>query len=125
MLARDMAAAGGLITMDDLAHYQPKIREALHGSYTSDGQRWEVLSAPPPSSGGVAAIEALNMLQSVPLKSWDDPQSVHMVVEVMRRVFADRAAYLADPDFTNVPVDRKSTRLNSSHTTNSYAVFCF
>src|SRR5882762_4240243 len=104
MLARDMAAAGGLITMDDLAHYQPKIREALHGSYISGGQRWEVLSAPPPSSGGVATIEALNILQSVPLKGWDDPQSVHMVVEVMRRVFADRAAYLADPDFTNVPV---------------------
>jgi len=104
MLARDMAAGGGLITLDDLARYQPKIREALHGSYTSGGQRWEVISAPPPSSGGVAAIEALNMLQSVPLKGWDDPQSVHMVVEVMRRVFADRAAYLADPDFSNVPV---------------------
>lgn len=104
MLARDMAALGGLITLDDLAHYQPKIREVLHGSYTSGGQRWEVLSAPPPSSGGVAAIEALNMLQNVPLKGWDDPESVHMVVEVMRRVFADRAAYLADPDFMNVPV---------------------
>ena len=104
MLVRDMAALGGLITLDDLAHYQPKIREVLHGSYTSDGQRWEILSAPPPSSGGVAAIEALNMLQSVPLKGWDDPQSVHMVVEVMRRVFADRATYLADPDFSNVPV---------------------
>ena len=104
MLARDMAALGGLVTLDDLAHYQPKIREVLHGSYTSGGQRWEVLSAPPPSSGGVAAIEALNMLQNVPLKGWDDPESVHMVVEVMRRVFADRAAYLADPDFTNVPV---------------------
>jgi len=104
MLVRDMAVGGGLITMEDLARYQPKIREALHGSYTSGGQRWEVLSAPPPSSGGVAAIEALNMLQNVPLKGWDDPQSVHMVVEVMRRVFADRAAYLADPDFNNVPV---------------------
>ena len=104
LLAHDMATSGGLITLDDLAHYQPKIREALHGSYTSDGQRWEVLSAPPPSSGGVAAIEALNMLESVPLKGWDDPQSVHMVVEVMRRVFADRAEYLADSDFNNVPV---------------------
>jgi len=104
MLARDMAASGGLITLEDLAHYQPKIREVLHGSYTSGGQRWEVLSAPPPSSGGVAAIEALNMLQNVPLEGWDDPQSVHMVVEVMRRVFADRAAYLADPDFNNVPI---------------------
>ena len=104
MLVSDMAASGGLITLDDLAHYQPKIREALRASYTSDGQRWEVVSAPPPSSGGVAVIEALNMLESVPLKGWDDPQSVHMVLEVMRRSFADRAAYLADPDFSNVPV---------------------
>ena len=104
ILARDMATGGGLVTMDDLAHYQPKIRDVLHGSYAFDGQRWEVLSAPPPSSGGVAVIEALNILQSVPLKGWDDPQSVHMVVEAMRRVFADRAAFLADPDFSNVPV---------------------
>ena len=104
MLARDMAAFGGLITLDDLAHYQPKIREVLHASYTIDSHRWEVLSSPPPSSGGVAVIEALNMLQDVPLKGWNDPQSVHLVVEVMRRIFADRAAYLADPDFSNVPV---------------------
>ena len=66
MLARDMAAMGGLITLDDLVHYQPKVREVLHGSYSSGGERWEVLSAPPPSSGGVAEIEALNILQSVP-----------------------------------------------------------
>src|SRR5262249_17898510 len=81
-----------------------KIREVLRGKYTFDGHSWEVLSAPPPSSGGVAVIEALNMLQSTPLKGWDDPGSVHVVAEVMRRIFADRAAYLADPDFANVPV---------------------
>jgi gamma-glutamyltranspeptidase / glutathione hydrolase len=104
ILAQDMAALGGLVTLEDLARYQPKIREILHGSYTSDGQKWEVLAPPPPSSGGVAEIEALNMLQTVPLKGWDDPQSVHMVVEVMRRVFADRATYLADPDYASVPV---------------------
>jgi gamma-glutamyltranspeptidase / glutathione hydrolase len=104
MLAGDMAAFGGLISLDDLANYQPKIREVLRANYSLDGQHWEVLSAPPPSSGGVAVIEALNMLQDVPLKGWEDPQSVHMVVEVMRRIFADRAAYLADPDFSNVPV---------------------
>jgi gamma-glutamyltranspeptidase / glutathione hydrolase len=104
MLARDMAAMGGLITLDDLAQYQPKVREVLHANYEVDGHKWEVLSSPPPSSGGVAIIEALNMLEGVPLKGWEDPQSVHMVVEVMRRVFADRAAYLADPDFSNVPV---------------------
>ncbi len=104
MLAKDMAAMGGLVTLDDLAHYQPKIREVVHANYTIDGHKWEVISAPPPSSGGVAIIEALNMLQDVPLRGWDDPRSVHMVVEVMRRAFADRAAYLADPDFSSVPV---------------------
>ena len=104
MLADDMASFGGLITRDDLAHYQPKIREVLQANYTINADHWQVLSSPPPSSGGVAVIEALNMLQDVPLNGWDDPQSVHMVAEVMRRVFADRAAYLADPDFSNVPV---------------------
>jgi gamma-glutamyltranspeptidase/glutathione hydrolase len=104
MLARDMVALGGLITLDDLAHYQPKIREVLHATYTLDSHHWEILGSPPPSSGGVAVIEAMNMLQDVPLKGWDDPQSVLLVAEVMRRVFADRAAYLADPDFSNVPI---------------------
>lgn len=104
MLANDMGALGGLITLDDLAHYQPKIREVLQANYSLAGHQWQVISSPPPSSGGVAIIEALNMLAGVPLKGWDDPQSVHMVVEVMRRMFADRAAYLADPDFAPVPV---------------------
>jgi gamma-glutamyltranspeptidase/glutathione hydrolase len=104
MLADDMSRLGGLITLDDLARYQPKIREVLHAKYESKGHSWEVLTSPPPSSGGVALIEALNMLQGVPLKGWEDVESVHMVAEVMRRVFADRAAYLADPDYSNVPV---------------------
>src|SRR5262249_22577716 len=101
MLADDMARMGGLITMEDLANYQPKIREVLHAKYPFDGHEWEVITAPPPSSGGVAVIEALNMLQGMPLKSWEDPDSVHRTAEVMRRIFADRAAYLADPDFAN------------------------
>jgi gamma-glutamyltranspeptidase/glutathione hydrolase len=104
MLVDDMSRLGGLITLDDLAKYQPKIREVLQAKYESNGHAWEVLTSPPPSSGGIAIIEALNMLQSVPLKGWDDVESVHMVAEVMRRVFADRAAYLADPDYSNVPV---------------------
>jgi gamma-glutamyltranspeptidase / glutathione hydrolase len=100
----DMSRFGGLITLDDLAKYQPKVREVLRSKYESGGHAWDVLTSPPPSSGGVAIIEALNMLQSVPLKGWDDVESVHVVAEVMRRVFADRAAYLADPDYSNVPV---------------------
>jgi len=100
----DMSRLGGPITLDDLAKYQPKVRDVLRAKYESSGHAWEVLTSPPPSSGGVAIIEALNMLQSVPLRGWDDVESVHMVAEVMRRVFADRAAYLADPDYSNVPV---------------------
>ena len=104
VLVDDMSRQGGLITLDDLAKYQPRVREVLRAHYDSNGHSWEVLTSPPPSSGGVAVIEALNMLQNVPLKGWDDVDSVHMVAEVMRRVFADRAAYLADPDYSNVPV---------------------
>ena len=105
MIVDDMKRMGGLITLEDLAQYQPKVREALHASYDLDGHKWDVITSPPPSSGGVAIIEALNMLRDVPLKGWDDAQSMHMVVETMRRVFADRAAYLSDPDFSKVPVD--------------------
>lgn len=105
----DITRNGGIITLDDLAQYKPKVREVLHAEFNVNDREdsvhsWEVLTSPPPSSGGVAIIEALNMLRSVRLKGWDDVESVHMVAETMRRVFADRAAYLADPDFSNVPV---------------------
>jgi gamma-glutamyltranspeptidase / glutathione hydrolase len=104
MIADDMATSGGLLTLEDLAQYKPKAREVLRANYQSEGHQWEALTSPPPSSGGVAIIEALNMLKGTPLKGWEDVESVHMVAETMRRVFADRAAYLADPDFANVPV---------------------
>jgi gamma-glutamyltranspeptidase / glutathione hydrolase len=103
-IVADMAKSGGLITLEDLAAYKPRVREVLRAKYETGGHEWEVLTSPPPSSGGVAIIEALNMLKDVPLKNWDDVESVHMVAETMRRVFADRAAYLADPDYSNVPV---------------------
>src|SRR5919109_391543 len=104
LLADEMAKKGGIISLDDLANYKLKVREVLHAKYDSNGHSWEVLTAPPPSSGGASMIEALNMLKDVPLKGWDDPQSIHMVAETMRRVFADRAAYLADPDYSKIPV---------------------
>ncbi len=105
LIVNDMKRMGGLITLEDLAQYQPKMRQALQANYELEGHKWDVITSPPPSSGGVAIIEAMNMLRDVPLKGWDDLESVHMVVETMRRVFADRAAYLADPDFSSVPVD--------------------
>jgi gamma-glutamyltranspeptidase/glutathione hydrolase len=103
-LADEMARMGGLITLDDLAAYKAKIREPLRASYDVSGSHWEMITSPPPSSGGIAAIEALNILAPIELKDWQDSQSVHWVVEAMRRVFADRAVYLADADFTHVPV---------------------
>src|SRR5271155_2623160 len=105
MFVDDIQRMGGLITLEDLVQYRPKVREALHANYELDGHKWDVISSPPPSSGGVAIIEAMNMLRDVPLKGRDDMQSLHMAVETMRRVVADRAAYLADPDFAKVPVD--------------------
>jgi len=103
-LAQQMKENGGLITLADLENYKAKIRTPLEKTYSADGQKWEVITSPPPSSGGVAIIEALNILQTVPLKSWDDPDSVHWVIEAMRRAFADRAMYLADPDFEKLPI---------------------
>lgn len=99
----DMQAHGGLITMDDLAAYKPKIREPLTASYTVNGEKWDVITSPPPSSGGIAMIEALNILAPVQLKGWDDATSVHWVAEAMRLVFADRATFLGDSDFVHVP----------------------
>jgi gamma-glutamyltranspeptidase/glutathione hydrolase len=103
-LADEMARMGGLITLDDLARYKPKFREPLRATYKTNGSDWELISAPPPSSGGIATIEALNILAPVALEGWGDANSVHWALETMRRVFADRAMYLADSDFAHVPV---------------------
>src|SRR5260370_34725741 len=84
-LASEMERMNGPITLEDLANYKVKVREPLRASYKAGDARWEVISSPPPSSGGVAMIEALNMLNGVPRKSGDDAQSVHMVAETLRR----------------------------------------
>lgn len=103
-LAKEIQREGGLITLDDLEHYQAKLREPLTATYKINKHDWQLISSPPPSSGGIALIEILNILAPVELKSWDDAKSVHWVLEAMRRAFADRAAFLADSDFAGVPV---------------------
>lgn len=104
VLVDEMQRMGGLVTLDDLAAYQPKIRAPLHASYDAGGSRWELITSPPPSSGGIVTIESLNILQPLSLRSWDDADSVHWVAEALRRAFADRAVFLADADFAHVPV---------------------
>jgi gamma-glutamyltranspeptidase/glutathione hydrolase len=102
LLATDMREHGGLITEDDLAKYEAKERAPIRGSYRG----YEIISMPPPSSGGVALVEMLNILEGYPLQAagHDSPRYVHLVTEAMRRAFIDRAKYLGDPDFTKVDV---------------------
>jgi gamma-glutamyltranspeptidase / glutathione hydrolase len=105
-LARELAAAmqkgGGLITADDLAHYEVKEREPVHGTYRG----YEVISAPPPSSGGAVLIESLNILEGYDLGKMGNrsAQSMHYTLEAFRRAFFDRAEFMGDPDFAKIPV---------------------
>ena len=105
-IARELAASvqkgGGLITVDDLAHYEVKEREAVRGSYRG----YEIISAPPPSSGGTTLIEILNILEGYDLAKFGgrSAQAVHLTLEAFRRAFFDRAEFLGDPDFSKIPV---------------------
>jgi len=102
LIVADMQARGGMITAQDFARYQPNVRKPLHGTYRG----YEIVTMPPPSSGGVALIEMLNMLEPCDLQSmgWHSSQEVHTMVEVMRRAYADRAKFLGDTDFVSVPI---------------------
>jgi len=105
-LAKELAGAiqkgGGLITEADLAAYEVKEREPVRGTYRG----YEIISAPPPSSGGIALIEALNILEGYDLKKLGNrsADAIHLTVEAFRRAFFDRAELLGDPDFAAVPV---------------------
>jgi gamma-glutamyltranspeptidase/glutathione hydrolase len=96
-----MKAHGGILTAADFAAYQPVERQPVRGTYRG----YEILSFPPPSSGGVHVIEILNLLERFDLKSMGDGSAnlVHVVTEAMKLAFADRAKWLGDPDFTRVP----------------------
>jgi gamma-glutamyltranspeptidase/glutathione hydrolase len=105
-MAQELAAAiqkgGGLLTTEDLARYQVKEREPLCGTYRG----YEVISAPPPSSGGTVLIETLNILEGYDLAKAGSrsAESVHLTAEAFRRAFFDRAEFLGDPDFTKLPI---------------------
>ena len=99
-LLAGVAAAGGAWTAEELAAYQVKERAPLAFDY--DG--WRVVTAPPPSSGGVALAEMLQILAPWDLKALPEAERVHLVVEAMRRAFRDRTFYLGDPDFVRIPM---------------------
>jgi gamma-glutamyltranspeptidase/glutathione hydrolase len=102
LIVADMKRHNGLITMEDMRAYIAKEREPLRGSYRG----YEILSMPPPSSGGTVLLEMLNILEGYDLAKYDSASSdrYHLSAEAMRRAFADRAEYMGDTDFVKVPV---------------------
>ena len=102
MIADDMRRNNGLITLEDLRGYVAKERAPLRTTYRG----YEIISMPPPSSGGAVLIEMLNILEGYDLgkMNWAASEKYHFVVEAMRRAFADRAEYMGDADFVSVPV---------------------
>lgn len=101
-ISKAVINAGGVMTMDDLANYKVIERKPVSGSYRG----YEVVSMPPPSSGGVHIVQMLNALEEFPIKEMghNSADTVHVMTEVMRRAYADRSHYLGDPDFAKVPV---------------------
>ncbi len=116
LIADDMKANNGLITLDDLKNYVAKERTPLRGTYRGH----EIITMPPPSSGGIVMLQVLNMLEGYDVRSMGHHSSAkyHVLAEAMRRSFADRAEYMADPDFADVPVaqliDKKYAERRSS-----------
>jgi gamma-glutamyltranspeptidase/glutathione hydrolase len=125
-IAAAMKSGGGLITAQDLAEYEVKERPAIRGTYRG----YEIISAPPPSSGGVTLLETLNILEGYDLASLGSrsADSIHLTAEAFRRAFYDRAEFLGDPDFAQLPIaqliDKRyaaawRTLLDPAHASNS------
>jgi len=117
LIVAEMRAGGGIMTREDLAGYRPRIREPVRGSYRG----YEVISAPPPSSGGVILLEVLNIIEGYDMAASGprSDESVHRLVEAERRAYLDRSLYLGDPDFWSNPVEmllskERSAELRSS-----------
>jgi gamma-glutamyltranspeptidase/glutathione hydrolase len=107
-IADDMSAHGGVITKADLAAYKVRQLAPIRGTYKG----YEIVSMPPPSSGGVALVEMLNILEPLDVKSKGllTAPALHLQIEAMRRAYLDRARYLGDPDFSNIPVARLTSK---------------
>jgi gamma-glutamyltranspeptidase / glutathione hydrolase len=106
-IVAEMKSGNGLITKEDLANYRAKERTPIHGTYRG----YDIYAPPPPSSGGICLVEMLNVLENFDLKKQDrwSPETLHILIETMRRAYCDRALYLGDQDFVKIP-DRLTTK---------------
>jgi gamma-glutamyltranspeptidase/glutathione hydrolase len=121
LIAEFMAANDGLITLEDLAKYEAVEREPITGNYRG----YEIVSMPPPSSGGVVLVEMLNILEGFDLTEVGHNSALylHLLTESMRRAYADRANYLGDPDFNeNMPLDRLTSKEYASRLRDSISM---
>ena len=110
--------AGGIMTADDLKSYQAVIRPPVRGSYRG----YDIVSMPLPSSGGTVLLETLNILEGFPMpemKQGSAP-SLHVMIEAMKRAYADRARYLGDPAFVNAPVNVLITKEYAAQATRQH-----
>jgi gamma-glutamyltranspeptidase / glutathione hydrolase len=107
-LVKAISGAGGIMTTDDLKSYQPTIRAPVHGTYRG----YDIVSMPLPSSGGVVLLETLNILEGFPLPEMKQGSaaSLHLMIEAMKRAYADRAHYLGDPAYVTAPVATLMTK---------------
>jgi gamma-glutamyltranspeptidase/glutathione hydrolase len=101
-IAASVQEAGGSMTVEDLANYRAVIREPVTGTYRGH----EIVSMPPPSSGGTHIIQILNVMEGYPIGflGHNSSDTIHLMAEAMKRAYADRSEYLGDPDFVDVPV---------------------
>ncbi len=108
LIVAEMRRGGGLITEEDLDVYEARERSTIRGTYRG----YDIISMPPPSSGGVAIVTMLNILEAYDLASFghNGPEYIHHLAEAMRRAYRDRAEYLADSDFADVPVQRLTSK---------------
>ena len=108
LIAEEMVRGGGMITEEDLAMYEAKERTPVHGTFRG----YDIISMPPPSSGGTALVEMLNILEGFDLAAMghNSPGHVHLIVESMRRAFRDRAQHLADADFADPPIEELTSK---------------
>ncbi|MBF7052119.1 gamma-glutamyltransferase [Halomonas sp. KAO] len=102
LIVAEMERHGGLITQEDLAGYQPVIREPSHGTYRGH----DIYAMSPPSSGGVHIVQMLNILEEYPIgeMGFGSAESMHLMAEAMKRAYADRSEFLGDTDFVDVPL---------------------
>jgi gamma-glutamyltranspeptidase/glutathione hydrolase len=108
LIAAEMRRGGGWITEEDLARYQAKEQPPVRGTYRG----YEIISMAPPSSGGIALVEMLNILEGYDLRGMghNSASYIHHLTEAMRRAYRDRARYVADTDFADVPIERLTSK---------------